>query len=49
MLRDGEPTEVAAGSGIFVQIPNMAGKEKALIARILPNEPKREAQVEVIS
>jgi putative protease len=49
MLRNGLPTDVAAGSGIFVQIPGMAGKENALIARILPDEPKREAQVEVIS
>lgn len=49
MLRNGEATDVAAGSGIFVQIPNMQGKEKALIARILPDEPKREAQVETIA
>lgn len=49
MLRNGEPTEVAAGSGIFVRIPGMAGKDNALIARILPDEPKREAQIEVIS
>ena len=49
MLRNGEPTEIAAGSGIFVQIPGMAGKDNALIARILPDEPKHEAQIEVIS
>ena len=49
MLRNGQATEVAAGSGIFVQIPGMAGKDNALIARILPDEPKREAQIEVIS
>lgn len=49
MLRNGEATDVAAGSGIFVQIPNMQNKEKALIARILPDEPKREAQVETIA
>ncbi|MDO5667448.1 MAG: tRNA 5-hydroxyuridine modification protein YegQ [Alcaligenaceae bacterium] len=49
MLRNGEPTEVAAGSGIFVQIPGMSGKDNALLARILPDDPKREAQIEVIS
>lgn len=49
MLRDGEATEVAAGSGIIVQIPNMAGKDNALIARILPDEPPREATTEVIA
>ena len=35
MKRRGEATEVAPGNGIQVQIPNMAGKDKALIARIL--------------
>ncbi|WP_432786773.1 hypothetical protein AAEX37_00832 [Oligella sp. MSHR50489EDL] len=48
MLRNGEPTDVAAGSGIFVQIPGMQGMDNALIARILPDEPKREAQVETL-
>ncbi|MDU1346631.1 tRNA 5-hydroxyuridine modification protein YegQ [Eikenella corrodens] len=35
MKRRGEATEVAPGNGIQVQIPNMVGKDKALIARIL--------------
>ena len=35
MKRRGEAVEVAPGNGIQVQIPNMAGKDKALIARIL--------------
>ena len=35
MKRRGEAAEVAPGNGIQVQIPNMAGKDKALIARIL--------------
>lgn len=35
MKRKGEAVEVAPGNGIQVQIPNMAGKDKALIARIL--------------
>ncbi|MDO4695942.1 MAG: tRNA 5-hydroxyuridine modification protein YegQ [Neisseria sp.] len=38
MKRKGEAAEVAPGNGIRVQIPNMQGKEKALIARILKNE-----------
>ena len=35
MKRRGEAVEAAPGNGIQVQIPNMAGKDKALIARIL--------------
>ncbi|OAM26627.1 MULTISPECIES: tRNA 5-hydroxyuridine modification protein YegQ [Eikenella] len=35
MKRWGEAAEVAPGNGIQVQIPDMAGKDKALIARIL--------------
>lgn len=35
MQRKGKPVEVAAGNGIEVQIPHMAGKEQALIARLL--------------
>ena len=35
MKRRGEAAEVAPGNGIQVQIPNMVGKDKALIARIL--------------
>ncbi|TDR28864.1 tRNA 5-hydroxyuridine modification protein YegQ [Hydromonas duriensis] len=35
MLKDGEPVSEAAGGGHFVRIPNMQGKEKALLARIL--------------
>ena len=35
MKRRGKAVEVAPGNGIQVQIPNMAGKDKALIARIL--------------
>ena len=35
MKRRGEAVEVAPGNGIQVQIPNMAGKDKALIARVI--------------
>lgn len=35
MKRKGKMVDLAAGNGIQVQIPNMAGKEKALIARII--------------
>ena len=35
MKRRGKAVEVAPGNGIQVQIPNMVGKDKALIARIL--------------
>ena len=35
MKRGGEAAEVAPGNGIQVQIPDMQGKEKALVARIL--------------
>ena len=35
MKRRGEVAEVAPGNGIQVQIPNMAGKDKALIARVI--------------
>ena len=35
MKRRGEAAEVAPGNGIQVQIPNMAGKDKALIARVI--------------
>ena len=34
MTRNGEPVAVAAGNGIQVRIPDMAGKEKALLARL---------------
>lgn len=34
MTRNGEPVAVAAGNGIQVRIPEMAGKEKALLARL---------------
>ena len=35
MKRRGKAAEVAPGNGIQVQIPNMAGKDKALIARVI--------------
>ena len=35
MTRKGAAVEVAPGNGIQVKIPNMQGKEKALIARVL--------------
>ncbi len=35
MTNKGRPAEVAAGNGIQVKIPNMQGKEKALIARVI--------------
>ena len=35
MKRNGEPADTASGNGIRVQIPNMRGREKALIARVL--------------
>ncbi|MDO4694380.1 MAG: U32 family peptidase C-terminal domain-containing protein, partial [Eikenella sp.] len=35
MKRNGEAVAVAPGNGIRVQIPNMQGKEQALIARII--------------
>ena len=31
----GQPADVAPGNGIQVKIPDMQGKEKALIARVL--------------
>ncbi len=34
--RNGEDIDVANGNGIIVQIPNMHGKNKALLAKILP-------------
>ncbi|MCI3999740.1 U32 family peptidase C-terminal domain-containing protein, partial [Klebsiella pneumoniae] len=35
MTHKGQPVDVAPGNGIQVKIPNMQGKEKALIARVL--------------
>ncbi|MDO5639265.1 MAG: tRNA 5-hydroxyuridine modification protein YegQ [Neisseria sp.] len=35
MKRKGEAVEVAPGNGIEVQIPDMQGKEKALLARVM--------------
>lgn len=35
MTRKGQPVDVAPGNGIQVKIPDMQGKEKALIARVL--------------
>ena len=35
MRRNGEPADTAPGNGIRVQIPDMRGREKALIARVL--------------
>ncbi|MBR6876659.1 MAG: U32 family peptidase C-terminal domain-containing protein, partial [Neisseriaceae bacterium] len=35
MQRKGKAIDVAAGNGIQVQIPNMQGKDKALVARII--------------
>ncbi|MBS4944349.1 MAG: U32 family peptidase C-terminal domain-containing protein, partial [Neisseria mucosa] len=35
MTRKGQPIDVAPGNGIQVKIPNMQGKEKALVARIM--------------
>ena len=35
MRRNGEPADTAPGNGIQVQIPDMRGREKALIARVL--------------
>ena len=35
MMRKGEAVDVAPGNGIQVKIPNMQGKEQALIARIM--------------
>ena len=37
IIRKGERVEVAPGNGIQVQIPHMQGKDKALIARIIPS------------
>lgn len=36
MTRKGYPVEVASGNGIEVKIPQMLGKDNALIARIIP-------------
>ena len=36
MTRKGYPVEVASGNGIEVKIPQMLGKNNALIARIIP-------------
>lgn len=38
MKRKGEFVDVAAGNGIQVQIPNMYGREKALVARVIQND-----------
>ncbi|MDK4539886.1 U32 family peptidase C-terminal domain-containing protein, partial [Kingella kingae] len=38
MKRKGEFVDVAAGNGIQVQIPNMQGREKALVARVIQND-----------
>ena len=38
MTRKGKAVDVAAGNGIQVKIPNMQGKEKALVARIIQND-----------
>ena len=35
MTRKGEAVDVAPGNGIEVKIPQMQGKEKALIARVM--------------
>ena len=35
MTRKGEAVDVAPGNGIQVKIPHMAGKEKALVARVM--------------
>ena len=37
IIRKGERVDVAPGNGIQVQIPHMQGKDKALIARIIPS------------
>ncbi|QMT31340.1 MULTISPECIES: tRNA 5-hydroxyuridine modification protein YegQ [Alysiella] len=37
MKRKGVETDVAAGNGIQVQIPNMHGRDKALVARVIQN------------
>lgn len=36
MTRKGYPVKVASGNGFEIQIPQMQGKERALIARIIP-------------
>ena len=38
MKRKGEFVDVAAGNGIQVQIPNMQGRDKALVARVIQND-----------
>ncbi len=38
MKRKGELVDVAAGNGIQVQIPNMHGRDKALVARVIQND-----------
>ena len=38
MKRKNEFVDVAAGNGIQVQIPNMHGREKALVARVIQND-----------
>ena len=38
MKRKNEFVDVAAGNGIQVQIPNMQGREKALVARVIQSD-----------
>lgn len=40
MTRKGYPVNVASGNGIEVQIPHMHGKDRALIARIIPQHER---------
>ncbi|MDB1145130.1 MAG: U32 family peptidase C-terminal domain-containing protein, partial [Alcaligenaceae bacterium] len=40
LFKEGEPIDVAPGNGIQVQIPDMQGMEKGLIARIIKDAPK---------
>ena len=42
MKRKGEFVEVAPGNGIQVQIPNMHGRDKALVARVIQNDKPAE-------
>lgn len=44
IVKEGENIEVAPGNGIQVRIPNMQGKEKAILARILDAQAKAKVE-----
>lgn len=44
IIKEGENIEVAPGNGIQVRIPNMQGKEKAILARILDAQAKAKVE-----